>query len=55
LAQFAVDNVEIRPADRAGAHPEQNLPGTRRWLCPFDSAQRLAGAFENHGAHESNL
>ena len=25
--EFAFDDVQVRPADAAGAHPQQNLPG----------------------------
>ena len=51
VSQFAVDDVEIRAADRTRGHPEEDFAwsgfGNRAVL----TAERLGRTMENHCAH----
>jgi hypothetical protein len=48
---LAVQQVQVRPADAAGQHLEQELPRPGDGHRPLDRAQRPAGRLEHHRAH----
>jgi hypothetical protein len=51
LFELAVEDVQIRAANAAGAHLEQELAGPRRRLGKLRYAERGAGTFKEQGVH----
>src|SRR6185436_15873994 len=51
VAQFSVDDVEIRPADGAGVHADQNLSLGGQWIWNFSFLQQALYFSQYHGAH----
>jgi hypothetical protein len=51
VGQFAVDNVEIGPADAAGFNPDAHLAGPGDRIGQFLEDQRGTGLVEHHAKH----
>ena len=51
MRQFAVDHVQIGPADGAGPDPHQNLARAGDRVGDLRRAQRPSGGVEDHGEH----
>lgn len=49
--QFAVQDVQVRPADTAGRDTNQDLIGRRFWQRHFYRAKRPPGFLKNHRSH----
>src|ERR671910_476381 len=54
VRQLAVHDVQVRPAHRAGADPDQDLLRSHLRLRHLVGAQRLTRRVEDHGAHAAN-
>src|SRR5262249_53049367 len=50
--QFAVDHVQIGPADTAGRDLDENFAGRRSWRWPLAHDERRARFLQRHGAHD---
>lgn len=51
--QFAVEGMQISPADAACANPDQHLIRRRIRYCSFGGTKRLSRPIEEHCAHRS--
>ena len=51
LRQFAINDVQIRPANRAGGDADENLIRRRLRCSDLSRYERLADFFEQHRAH----
>ncbi len=51
VRQFAVDDVQVGPADGAGLDPHQHLARAGGRVGDLRRAQRPAGGVEDHGEH----
>ena len=51
LRQFAINDVQIRPANRARGDADQNLIRGRLRFSDLSRYERLADFFEQHRAH----
>jgi hypothetical protein len=54
LGQLAIDDMQISPADGAGADPDQHLSGPRHRHIKCREPQRLAGRVEQQCTHIGN-
>jgi hypothetical protein len=52
IVQFAINHMQIGPADGANKHSELNLAVQRFRHWPVAEGEGFASLLENHGAHE---
>jgi hypothetical protein len=51
FGEFAVDYMQVGPADTTRAHANQYLPVARHGKRKFHQFERLPGCLENHRTH----
>jgi hypothetical protein len=52
VGELTVDDVEVSPADAAGANSEEDLPWPRHGLGQLALDERPARRLEHHRAHD---
>jgi len=52
---LALDDLDVRVAEAAGFHLEENLPWFRLWPVPLNGLEGLVVSFEEPGFHEMRI